>query len=324
MISGNSVVLQMGKETTYGTSASATKQIKISSESLRPTYNKVSEGLGTGGRGEGLLATMGIGLEGTVSTLLRPDMGYILAGILGAEGTVSTPTSGKGHTHTFTCIASDPSNHLPSYTFKVNRGVDAFAYTGCKINRLSLSASAGDFVKADFDIVGKDESSGATMQSLTPSTLKAFKFAQGKVYNGSSEIADITNINIEINNNCDAQTQTTDTGNYYKEPEVGMRSCSITLDAIYSTDTESLRESYYKSDNTLSLKVEFTSDEEIESTESYKMTITIPCCQMSDASANMSDPGSSLSQSMTLNAVDNLTDEFIKIELTNNDSAKYI
>lgn len=53
MINGNSVTFQLGKESTYGTAVSATEQIKISSESLKPVYNKVEEGVATGGRGAG-------------------------------------------------------------------------------------------------------------------------------------------------------------------------------------------------------------------------------------------------------------------------------
>ena len=82
MVSGNSVIFQIGKESTYGTAVAGTKQIKISSESFKPNYNKVDEGLATGGRGEGLKQTMGIKVEGGLSTLLRPDMGYLIFGAL--------------------------------------------------------------------------------------------------------------------------------------------------------------------------------------------------------------------------------------------------
>lgn len=316
-VSGNAVVFQLGKESAYGTLGTATEQIQISSESLRPTYNKISEGLATGGKGEGFMATMGKGVEGSISTLFRADMGLILGGALGKEANV-TGTDAK--THVFTCIESAPNVHLPSLSALVDRKVDAFSYTGLKINRLSLSASQGDYLKCDVDFVGKAETESATMQTgLTPSTLKAFKFAQGKVYNGDTAIADIKSMSLELNNNLDYQTQTTDTGDFYKEAEVGTRSVAISLEAIYAGGVESLRKDYYKTDDTLSLTMEFTSD-----ASPYKLTIDIPCCQMNDASANMSDPSSSLSQTMSLNAVDNLDDEFITMTLVNTKSDKYI
>lgn len=74
MVNGNSVKLQIGEESSYATIADATEQIKISSESLKAAYNKVDEGLATGGRGSGKRQTMGIGVEGSFSTLFRPDM----------------------------------------------------------------------------------------------------------------------------------------------------------------------------------------------------------------------------------------------------------
>lgn len=321
MINGNSVIAQLGKETTYGTGVSATKQMKISSESLKAVYNKIDEGLATGGRGMGLKATMGIGVEGSESTLFRPDMGYLLAGVLGVE---DVEESGDGKLHTITAIESSETAHLPSWTMYVDRKVGKFKYTGCKINALTLSASAGDYLKCDFDVVGKEETDNATLNtSLTPSSLKAFKFAQAKMYkivdSVETAIADIESISLAINNNCDAQVQTTETGDYYKEPEVGTRDIQLTCSAIYSAGTESFRKAFYKSDATCGVKIEFISDEKV-GTDPYKLTITLPCVQMSDADANMSGLDT-LKQNMTLNVVDNLTDELIKVELFNNDVA---
>ena len=51
ILNGNSLILQLGKEDTYGTAATPTNQVRVSSESLKPVYNKVDEGLLTGGRG---------------------------------------------------------------------------------------------------------------------------------------------------------------------------------------------------------------------------------------------------------------------------------
>ena len=325
MINGNSVIAQIGKETTYGTSVSATEQFKIASESLKPVYNKIDEGLATGGRGAGLKATMGIGVEGSMSTLMRADMGYLLAAALGVESVEGTSDGEGGEvapfTHTYTAIESDETKHLPSFTIKVDRKVDKFAYSGCKINTLTLSASAGDYLKADFDIVGKNEEPGTTMQTLSPSSLKAFKFAQGKMYTVVSgtrtEIADVDNISLEINNNLDSQTQTTSTGDYYAQPEVGTREINVTAEAIYSSAVESIRNTYYKSDATVGISLEFISDEVAAGTTPNKLTIELPCCQMSDADANMGGLDT-LKQNMTFNVVDNLTDELIEIKLVNN------
>lgn len=327
MVNGNSVIFQIGKESTYATAVAGTEQIKISSESFKAVYNKVDEGLATGGKGSGLQQTMGIKAEGAFSTLMRPDMGNILYGALGQQDTEEDEdTSGVYH-HTFTCIPSGESYHLPSWTAYVDRKIGKFCYPGCKVSSLSLQAAAGDYLKADVNFSGRTEETAATMPALTPSALKAFKFAHGKVYRktGSSltEIADITSIGLEINNNLDADTQTTGTGNYYAQPEAGTREISLSLEMIYSTAAETLRNSFYKSDDTLAVRVEFTADEMIGSTSApNKLIIDLPCCQMNSADANMSGL-ERLNQSVSLNVADNLTDELITIDLVNARSTDY-
>lgn len=322
MINGNSVILQLGKETTYGTKATGTEQIKISSESFKAVYNKIDEGLATGGRGAGLKATMGIGVEFSFSTLFRPDFGNILKGVLGEEDV-------DGNTHTFTAIEADESKHLPAWTFYVDRKVKKFAYTGCKIGSLTLSAAAGNYLTCDVSGNGKIEETVNSIASLTPTTKRAFKFAQGKVYTkakgavSETELADVTNFSLEINNNLDAQTQTTSTGDYYKEPEVGTREITATVDMIYSTAAETARNAFYKSDDTLSMKLEFISDEKFgDDNTPYKLTINLPCVQCSDASANMGGLDT-LSQNMTFNVADNLSDELIEMILVNEKEGEY-
>lgn len=322
MINGNSVILQLGKETTYGTKATGTEQIKISSESFKPVYNKIDEGLATGGRGSGLKATMGIGVEFSFATLMRPGFGNILKGALGVE-TVT------GNVHKFTAIESAEDKHLPAWTFYVDRKVGKFAYTGCKIGSLTLTASAGNYLSLDVSGNGKLEEAVSSLASLSSSGLRAFKFAQAKVYKQAkndearTELADVTNISIAINNNLDAQVQTTSTGDFYKEPEVGTRDISATVDMIYSAGAETVRNAFYKSDDTLSIEAEFISDETFgEDDTPYSLKIKLPCVQCSDASANMGGL-ETLSQNMTFNVVDNLTDELIEIELTNEEEGEY-
>ena len=65
--------------------------------------------------------------------------------------------------------------------------------------------------------------------------------------------------------------------------------------------------------------MEFVSDEKSgtgEDAEANKMTIELPCVQLSDASANMGGL-ETLKQSMTFNVVDNLSEELIEVTLVN-------
>lgn len=319
MISGNSVYVAMKKESTWGTVASGADVlgVKISSESLKQVFNKVNEGLATGSKGAGLMATMGKYVEGSISTLLRPDMGYLLAYALGDEDTVS------GGKHTIKAIS--PSGTLPSNTICCNRNIGGYEnYSGCKINKLTLSATAGEYLKCDVDFAGKQEAHSTGSLTFIPSSLRAFKFAQGKVYFDATEVADVKSVSIEYLNNLDYQTQTSSSGVYMVEPSQGIREINTNLEVVYSSDSETIRTNLYKTDSTFALKLEFVSDETYATDSPYKLTITIPCNQMSDATANMSSPSESLSQSMTINAVDNGTDELITVEIENGDAEKYL
>lgn len=319
MIPGNSVIFQIGKETNYGVAGSATQQIQISSETLKEVYNKVEEGVATGGRGQGKLQTMGIGVEGGFNTLLRPDMGLIFKALLGVETTTS---STDGTKHTFTAIENDENAKLPSVTAYINRRAGKFAYVGAKINSLNLSADAGNYVSCEIALVGKQENKITSLDSLTPSALKAFKFAGGKVYIDGVEVADVTSESLSINNNLTTQVQTSSTGVYYKEPQVGVREISASLSVIYSASVEQIREALYKTDDTFSLKLEYVSDEKIDDGEPYKLTITVPCCQMQDSNANMGGLDT-MPADFTIRGEDNLSDELITVELINEDSTAY-
>ena len=153
--------------------------------------------------------------------------------------------------------------------------------------------------------------------------MKSFKFRHGKVKLAGTEVADITNINFTYNNNLDAETQTTSTGLYFKEPEPGKREITTELEMLYTAGTEAYRASYYKTDAQVGIELEFISDETFgESDTPYSLKIIIPCNQCTDASANMTGADST-KQTMNFEAVDNLTDELITVELVNDKSVAY-
>lgn len=328
MANGNALIVQLGKESTYGTLATPDRQIRVSSESLKPNFNKVEEGLLTGNKGKSATNIMGIKTEGSLSTLARPDdIGLFLACALGEEEEVVASTD-TTYTHTFIPLGTTEADVLPTMSAVINRVIDSFGYTGLAINTLSLSADAGDYVNLEASFVGRTEETGATTQTLTPSPLKAFKFHQGKVYlkkpteTAAQELADVTSVSWEYNNNLDSDTQTTSTGLYYKQPEVGTREITTTLSCIYTSASEAYRNEFYKTDDTLAVVLEFTSDEEVESGYPYSLKITIPCNQVTEADANVSG-AERLKENLTLAAVDNGSDELVTVELVNGYSTQY-
>jgi hypothetical protein len=318
MISGNATILQAGKESAYGTAGTMTRQIKYGSESLGPALNKVQESVMTGRVGASPVNIMGIRAEGSISFLARPDdLGLFLKCALGVES-VSTPAEAtNAKKHTFTPIGNGLTDSLPSLTVNIDKKVSVFSYVGCKINSLSFSAAPEDYLSLDVEFAGKQElDNGALATSLVPSPLKAFKFWQGKVYLGGVEMADVTSINFSYNNNLESALQTTSTGLFYKEPQPNTREITASLEMLYSAAAETFRNTFFKTDDIVSLRLAFISDELAETGVPYSLTIHVPACQVSSCSNSVGD-ANSIKQSAELAGIDNGVDPVLTVDLVN-------
>lgn len=326
MITGNNAKLQIGVESTYGTAVTTTQEIQFISESLRKNLNKKDEGVLTGGRAVSKVATLAKSTGGNLNFLARPDdLGYILGCLLGVE---ATPTqispSTTAYKHTFTAISVDDSTRLPSLTVKIDRINDIFVYNGVKIDSVSFSAMPEDFLKIDVALFGMNEAGSGSLASLTPSTLKAFRFAWGSLTYNSGTIADITSIKVNYNNNLVKNIQTTGSGYNFYEPDPAARDIQVELEALYNTDVADF-ETAYDDDSLAELVLTFTSEEEADSVNNipYKLMITLPNVQITDCVANISSPDAIKAQ-IKAKAVEDGSDELISVELHNLRSTAYI
>jgi hypothetical protein len=211
-----------------------------------------------------------------------------LLGALGTEAAVSG--EGDAKTHTFKAIDNNLTSHLPAFTVALDRKIKLYKYTGCKINTISFSAAPEDYLTLDIEVFARDEavaSSGLT--PITPSSPKAFKFHQGKVYFAGSPTAfgHITNIGFDYNNNMENHVQITGTGLYYYEFDPNTREIRMELEMLYLPEAETFRQSWYKTDDILKVKLEFKSDEIITGTTPYSLTIEVPACQVTECSASV-------------------------------------
>lgn len=323
MINGNSLVVQFGKETSYGTVATPQRQIKLANESFKASYNRKDEGLLTGGKAGSKKEIMSLKSEGSVSTLARPDdVGMFLSAGLGVEAEVEE-LGGSAFKHTFTAIGTEETDSLPSLTAFVDRKVDVFSYNGLKIDSLSFSCSPEDYLKLDISFVGKQEGYKATIDDgLHTSPLKAFKFKNGKVKIGDTVIADITSIKLDYQNALDSSIYTTGSGLYCIEPQAGTRAIKTDVEMLYTKESEGLRRKYYNADADVALELTFTSDDEVEDGVPYSLKFIIPCNQCPDATANFGS-AETIKQTMSFEAVENGTDELITVELVNGFENKY-
>ena len=319
MISGNAVRCQVGKEgaSTYGTPAAMTHQIKIASEDFKFTPTKKQEGVLTGNIGAGYFQSMGIRTENSLSFLARPDdLGLFLKAAFGVE-VVATDSETEVSTHTFTPLGNTLTDYLPSLTFSFDKKTGIFIYTGCKINALSFSCAQEDFLNIDLDIFGRDELYGSSLSVITPSIRRPFTFNGGKVYLAGVEMADITSIDFSYTNNLENAIQTTSTGLYYKEPQPNTREITTDLEMLYSTEAEAWRRDWFKTDDVLSVKLDFTHVEKIESTAiPYKLMIEIPAAQCTECSMAVGD-ANGIRQSASLVGIDNSVNTLITATLLN-------
>jgi hypothetical protein len=298
MISGNQAVLQVAKDSYSGDAPTAAttgyRQIRFSSLSMDYAPVKKQEEVLTGNIGKGRHDTLGIKATGSISTLARPDdLGFFLYMLLGNQALTSTDV------FNFT----PNKTTLPSFTAKVDKGAGVYTYPGCMLNSLSFSAQPEDYLQIDLDIAGYDETFAAgALTAITPSAQRAFKFHQGKVYQGSTEIADITSIKISYNNNLESSIQTTSTGLHYKKPQPMTRELSVDLDCLYSSASETFRQSYFKGDAIFALKLVFQTDEGAEK-DLHVLTVEIPNVQITSCSVPVSDD-KAIKQSLTAMAID--------------------
>jgi hypothetical protein len=303
MITGNSTILQIAKDTYNGdTPIPATtgfKQIRFSSFSIDYVPNKAQEPVLTGNIGQSRFVKKGKKAEGIISTLARPDnLGFFLYHLLGNQEIV------EGDVFKFT----PHRNTLPSFTIKIDKGAGIYTYPGSILNSMSFKCEPEDYLSIDLDIKSYDETfQVGNLTAIQPSPQRALKFHQGKIYIGNSlgsmtELADINSIGLNYNNSVENTLQTTGTGLYYKKPTPNTRVITVDLGCLYSAESETFRQQYFKTDQIFSLKLDFITDEG-QPDDLHRLTIEIPSVQISSCSVPISD-GNSIKQSMSMTAID--------------------
>jgi hypothetical protein len=255
---------------------------------------KKQEGVLTGNIGKPRQDTMGIKSSGSIATLARPDdLGFFLFMLLGSQAFTSTDV------FNFT----PNKDTLPSFTMKVDKGAGVYTYPGCMLNSMSFSAQPEDYLQLDMDVTAYDETfSAGALTAIAPSLQRAFKFNQGKVYLGSTEIADITSIKWTYTNALESSIQTTSTGIHYKKPQPMTRELTVDLECLYSAASETFRQSYFKGDAIFTLKLVFQTDEGTDG-DLHVLTVEVPNMQITACSVPVSDD-KAIKQSLAAMAID--------------------
>lgn len=326
IIAGVSSKVAAAPQPAWGTKAVAmSTRFSFTSETLKLIKDKKSEDALVGAKTTGRMDSMGRKVEGDISGLVRPDeIGYFLAATLGVEATPAAQDAGSScYLHEFTPVAPGSANTLYPLTIVVDRVIKHFAYEGCKVNTLKLDAQVGDYLRAVMTLRGRDEVESTSVTYPARSTLKAFKFIQGSVTAAGSSLVEVTGADVTINNNLEDNLYVMDGSEQMAEIEPQKREITGTLNCLRTTQTETIRSSYFNADTPLSVVLEFESDEVLAASYPYKLTITFPNAYLSeDPSQGVSGP-ERLKLNFALMATEQNGTEAVVVDLYDGKSTKY-
>lgn len=169
----------LGKETTFGTYASATTAVEaISCGFTIQQDSKKIEALGR--RGSGRRVMLDKKVAGTLETHLHPEESVLLMAVALGGGIASAGTSTSGYTHSLT--AGNFNTSPSSLSFNVRKGdTHTFRYSGGRMNSLKISAQVGEPVKLSAEFIFKDATQTADdIQSiLSLSSYSVFTYVHG-------------------------------------------------------------------------------------------------------------------------------------------------
>ncbi len=287
---GAGSVCQAGKQTVFGTSVVPTALINMTSESINTTVNKGDEGNLLASKTANQRDLLGITVDGSISTVLRPEF----ADFLFEVGMGNKSGESGAYSYTLANTGAD----LPVSTFVISRGGIVKTYPDVTIRSMSIQAAAQDYVKVDLDVVGTKEiavgGTGAqTIQNLSyvlPSyrciAASLFYGAAGSEPTSTKLCVESTTINID--NGIEDAPSTYCSGLYAGQPVKGQRTVTVDFSIPYSDAMDTFKETYYLAQSApyVALKLEFTTTDEDE-----KIEIVLPNVCITDATNNVGGTG---------------------------------
>lgn len=301
--SGNDTRFQIGLEDSaaYGTAVTPTEQLEMLSESLGERHNFVESDALVGAVTTPYFNIIGRKVEGDLNLQVHPDnMGLILYATLGVEATpTDTVEAGVVYNHAFTPVKGGDS--LPSLTAVVDKKSDVFVYSGLKINSLSLETDPGSLLTSTISFIGREEAKGGELATLDHSSLNPLDFNTMRVYVGDAgSEADVlvdysTNFSFTYNNNLENDLYVADGTQYMYEIDYQKRDITLDIEALYNSDSNTLREDFFKTGYKMSIKVEFDSRQIIDGSVSdpkntYKIVLDIRNFVVTEAPNDISGP----------------------------------
>ncbi|RKZ08510.1 hypothetical protein DRQ25_08935 [Candidatus Fermentibacteria bacterium] len=328
--SGTDTALQIGQETTWGTSVAGVTALEFTSENFKHVPSMIESGALVGAVTTHGITSGNIKTEGDFTIEVNPDnIGLLLGLTLGVEAApAEVPTDTDVYDHAFTACSG--STALPFFTALVDRKADVFTYTSNKIDSMVLESTPDGYLMGTFTTKGQKEEIGDSLEVLTYSTKRPFVFKDLTIGYGAgattpsySTLSQATSFTFTYNNALEDDLFTADGTAYQQEIDRQKREMTADVEVLYDATTNTLREDYYKVGDPIALKAEFVSTDVIETGYYYTLTI-----EMVQAYVTVADPviggPDRLRQTITVKAIDNAVDEPITITLRDAQATAYL
>ena len=162
---GRGACVGIGKETTWGTTASATVWMGLVSETMSRNLEKkprptLAEASGSANRRGHYTGLDNVGGSVTVE-LTYEGFGLLMEHMLGGTASTTGPSGGL-YTHTI-ALSATPQVGLSVYVNKGQGSTEIFS--GCKISKATLKAVAGQVVVVTLELIAKTSDSRASTTS---------------------------------------------------------------------------------------------------------------------------------------------------------------
>lgn len=323
----------IGKETTWGTYASASSGVEAISCSFKVEID--SQKLDTIGRNRGFSKRVMLNkmVGGEIQSYLHPVESSLLLMNAMAGAVVSTAGSTGAYTHSVTAGNYDTTTAILGISANVKKGNFTFRYNGGRVNTAKISATVGEPVKCSFDMIFKD----ATQQSddigsiLSVSSFLPMTFANGVFRYKDSEVNAATTTAVEpiqsfeltIKNNLESENPARQLGsNLIAILPAKRRDIELKVTQRFDTTTGYLR---FIQATIGAAELVFTGPDSISATRFTRMTMRLPKLYQNSNDPTLDKANEILSSEFTYDVVvDNpntVTGKDIGLTIENNVSA---
>lgn len=333
-------------ETTYGAGfpsgaqTADTSLVNMTSESISTTYNRLEEGTLLASKTRPAQDLASVTVSGGISTIFKPDFAdFVLEWAMGKKSNTTDDTADDYVDYSWYVdydvseyLLADPDEDLPSAVLYLNRSLPKknnlpqnFLYDGLTISSLAFDCTAQDFVKADINVNGHNE----TLQNANPSpaapdnsSIGSYKCTSARLIKKAAgtddledwfdnryfpwdvcpsdvlhKVWDVSRAQLTIDNGLEDAPATYCSGLYANQPSHGQRSVTLACEVPYSDSFEEFRQQYYANTNpdNLALLLAFctkeTHKEDGKDIPDHQIFIIIPNVNIDGADANVSGQG---------------------------------